>query len=134
MRELAGFLDGVVERIVPFKRFLTFALIGVALALMWWGYSSLTSGKAAKVESKLNRETANAAIESGTDAVNTVGAVGASAEQSDQIGRENADAIRNAPGASAPVDPAANAAGLRSLCRRAANRERAECLQRVTPG
>lgn len=59
---------------------------------------------------------------SGTDAVNTIGNVMGNEQATDQITRENGDAISNAQGATVVVDPAVRAAGLQSLCRRASYR------------
>lgn len=106
------------------------AIGGVILALLvWWLIATLTGGKSAKVEARLGENTTEAAIESGRDAVGTIGAVGASEDAVDDLTRENDNDIRNAEGADAPVAPAARAAGRNSLCKRAAYRERPECLQ-----
>lgn len=102
-----------------------FILIGIG----WWLVSTVIGGASAKTEARLARNAAGAAIESGRDAVNTIGKQMASEDAIDIISRENEHEIRNAPGARAPVDPAARDAALRSLCRRAAYRERPECLQ-----
>lgn len=106
-------------------------LIGAVLiiAAAWWLVATLTGGKSAKVERDLNRNQAGAALESGKDAVGAVGSAGERAAAGDQLTQENRNAIQNAPGADAPVDPGVRDAGLRSLCKRAAYRERPECLQ-----
>lgn len=105
----------------------------IALGAAWWLWSSLAGGKAARVEADLGREQTSAAIESGADAVDTVGGQQAAETETDRVTKENADAIRNAPGAAAPVDPALSDAARRGLCRRAAYRERPECLQYTAP-
>lgn len=89
----------------------------------------LTSGKRAKIEARLGRNQVEAASKSGADAVNTIGAQHAAEGAIDDLTRSNADDIRAAEGADAPVSPAAAAAGRRSLCKRATYRERPECLQ-----
>lgn len=104
-------------------------LLALAMGAVWWGYSTFASGKSAKAEAKLGREQTGAAIASGADAVDTVAGVNAGEADSDTLTRSNERDIRNAPGAAAPVDPAAAAAGKRSLCKRAAYRERPECVQ-----
>ncbi|MCB5423961.1 hypothetical protein H0274_01710 [Altererythrobacter sp. CC-YST694] len=106
-------------------------LIGVALLGlgMWWLLATATGGKSAKVDARLNRNLAGAAMESGSDAVAAIGGQIASEAAADSLSSENAHEIRSAPGADAPVDPAAHAAGLHSLCKRAAYRGRPECLQ-----
>jgi len=99
----------------------------IVLGLLFWGYRALTAD--ARTEARLARNQAEAALESGRDAVGTVGAQGAAEDEVDRITEENEDDIRNADGADAPVADGAHAAGIRSLCRRAANRSRPECLQ-----
>jgi hypothetical protein len=107
-------------------------LIGIALAVLLCGILWLNScqmASTAKTEAKLSQNQTGAALASGKDAVETIGETAAGASATDTITRENDRAIRNAPGAAAPVDPAAHAAGIASLCRRAANRGKPECLQ-----
>lgn len=107
-------------------------LIGLALAALLAGFlwlQSCQTARTAKTEAKLSQNQTEAALASGKDAVETVGETAAGASATDAITRENDRAIRNAPGAAAPVDPAAHAAGIASLCRRAANRGKPECLQ-----
>lgn len=94
--------------------------------LLWNAWGAATT---AKTETKLSTNQTSAALASGADAVGTVGAVGAGDAATDSITRENDRAIRKAPGAAAPVDSAAHAAGIASLCRRAANRGKPECVQ-----
>lgn len=101
----------------------------VLFGLVWWLVASLTGGKRARVEAELQGNRAEAGLESGRDAVDTVGEQGAAERAADDLTRRNADEIRAAEGADAPVADPAHAAGLRSLCRRAANRGRPECLQ-----
>jgi hypothetical protein len=127
MLELGNLLDRVIGRIG--KTMTVVVLLAVAMGAIWWGYSTFASGKSAKVEAKLGREQTGAALESGRDAVGTVAGVNGNGAETDAITRSNEHDIRTAPGASAPVDPAVAAAGRRSLCRRAANRDRPECLQ-----
>lgn len=101
----------------------------ILLLLCWWLISTLIGGANARTEAKLARSQAEAAIESGTDAVTTIGKQIATESADDALTRKNDHEIRTAPGADAPVDPAAARAGLRSLCARRAYRERPECLQ-----
>lgn len=91
--------------------------------------NALLGGKRAAVEARLNGNLAGAAVQSGADAVQTVGAQGASETTIDAQTKENDHAIRAAPGAGAPVDPAAHNAGLGGLCKRAAYRLDARCVQ-----
>lgn len=103
--------------------------VGLAMALILWGYNSFVDGKTAKVEARLGKEQTDAALNSGRDAVETVAGVNSNDADTDATTRSNDRDIRTAPGADAPVDPAVAAAGRRSLCKRAANRDKPECLQ-----
>lgn len=102
-------------------------LVLILLALLSLGKCAYD--RSAKTEIALGKGQAGAAQASGRDAVDTVGNQAASEDEADRITEENEDAIRNAQGADAPVDPAARDAGLASLCRRAAYRGSKQCLQ-----
>ncbi|MGL5446589.1 MAG: hypothetical protein ACRDBL_04695 [Rhabdaerophilum sp.] len=102
----------------------------VGAMLLWNAWQSTATVKA---EKKLATNQTEAALESGVDAVETAGVVHAAEVTIDVITRENERAIREAPGADAPVDPAVHAAGLASLCRRAAYRGQPECLLNPDP-
>jgi hypothetical protein len=104
------------------------AVLAVILAL-----SQCQSARNANTRAEVSDSQAGATAASGADAVGTVGAVADRDADTDQLTRENADAIRNAPGASAPIDPDLRGVGLASLCRRAAYRSRAECVQYASP-
>lgn len=109
---------------------LTWLIAAVLFALAaWWLVATLTGGKSARVQADLNKSQAGAAMESGRDAVGAVSSAAERSSNADQMTQENRHAIQKAPGADAPVDPAVRAAGLNSLCKRAAYRERPECLQ-----
>lgn len=109
--------------------------IGAALFLLALigGVHSCRLARTAKTEVRLSNNQTGAAIASGADAVDTIGKSAAAEAAADTITRENDRAIREAPGAGAPVDPAVDAAGRASLCRRAAYRGRPECLQQPAP-
>ncbi len=107
-------------------------LVGLVLALLLAGFLILQScqnATTAKTEAKLGEAQTGAAIASGADAANTVGDTSARAAETDRTTMENADEIRKAPGAAAPVADGVHDAGLRALCKRAAYRGRPECLQ-----
>ena len=105
----------------------------VAALLVWWLIATLMGGKRAEVQAKLNSNIAGAALESGKDAVNTVGQTAGRADQSDKLTKENSDAIHAAQGADAKVDPATRAAGLVGLCKRAAYRLDPRCVRPAAP-
>ncbi len=107
---------------------LTRILIALAiLAGLWWLYSYVTA--APKAEAKLGRNQAEAALQGGQDAVNTVGAAADREAASDALTRSNEVEIRNAQGADAVVAAPARDAGLRALCRRAAYHSDPKCVQ-----
>lgn len=87
----------------------------------------------AKTEVRLSKGQTGAALESGADAVGTVGQQAASETAADRVTKENEDAIRNAEGADAPVAGGVRDAGLDSLCRRAAYRGSEQCLRHPAP-
>ena len=105
--------------------------IGCAVIAILLLLSQCEDSRRAAREADLNRGQGQAATESGRDAVGTVGAVAGRQAETDRTTRENENEIRNAPGADAPVDPAVGRAGRDSLCRRAAYRGSAECVQRA---
>jgi hypothetical protein len=78
-------------------------------------------------QSRVERGQTGALSKSAADAVGTVAASGEASAASEALTRSNQQEIRNAPGANAPVNPAARDAGLRSLCRRAAYRDSERC-------
>lgn len=95
--------------------------------------NAITGGEVAKALARLQGNRADAALESGRDAVGTVGNQAAAERAADDLTRSNADEIRNAEGANAPVADPVDASGRASLCRRAAYRERPECVQLAAP-
>jgi hypothetical protein len=109
------------------------ALVVVALLAAVAVQRSCSGIRTATAKAKLATGQAGAAIASGHDAADTIGNRMTGDATSDTITRENDDAIRKAHGADAPVDSDATAAGLRSLCRRAAYRRDPQCLQHADP-
>jgi hypothetical protein len=102
-------------------------LIGAAILLLLgaWLVNALTDGAVAKQLARLRGNEAQATLESGQDAVRTVGTQG---KKEDALTKENEDAIRNAPGATETVPAAVDNAGRASLCKRAAYRQHKDCL------
>lgn len=100
-----------------------------ALVMAVLGVAKCSYDSRAKAEIKLSKGQAGAAVASGADAVETVGNQAASEVAADQVTKENADDIRKAQGAAAPVNPAVRDAGIVSLCRRAAYRRDPKCVQ-----
>ena len=98
------------------------AIIFAAWAL-WWTITSRP-----KAEARLSRNQAQAAAQSGADAVNTVGRAGDREAASDALTRSNEGMIRNAEGGDAKVAAPVNDAGLAALCRRASHRDSPRCV------
>lgn len=103
-----------------------------AVAALWWLYSAWTANP--KAEARLGRNQAEAASESGADAVNTVGRAADREAAADALTRSNEEDIRNAEGADAEVAAPVRDAGLDALCKRAAYRNSLRCLERVRDG
>ena len=111
-------------------RFWITLAVGLTAAVgVVWLISSLSGGRTARVEAKVESGRADAATASGRDAVGAVSGQAQSEIEADKLTRENEDEIRNADGADAPVADGVNSAGIRSLCKRAAYRGRPECVQ-----
>ena len=101
----------------------------IVLLLLWGGYRLLTANP--KAEARLARNQAEAASQSGADAVNTVANAAEREAAGDALTRENEGNIRNAEGANAEVAAPVNDAGLDALCKRAAYRNSLRCLERL---
>lgn len=99
----------------------TVLLLVIALGLVWWGYSSWASGKAAKVENKLNRETTGAVLDSVDVANETAANVNRRADELDAQTKELADEILDAP----PTER--NAAARRAVCGMRIYRDHPDC-------
>lgn len=103
------------------------AIVAVlAIWLIWhlWQKSSQAAG-----EARLATKQGEAALDSGRDAVESLGASQAKETAIDEITQENDRAIRSAPGADAPVDARVRDAGLAGLCKRAVYLRDPRCLQ-----
>jgi hypothetical protein len=109
------------------------AALALVLLLALFGWHEWRAARTAKVETQLAAGQAGAALASGQDAANTIGNRMDADAATDTVTRENDHAIRTAPGADAPVDPALRDAGLRGLCRRAAYRLDPKCVQHADP-
>jgi len=117
---------------IPTLKPIVWAAIVVALLLgLWLGYRALTADS--RTEARLARNQAESALESGRDAVDTVGKASDREAASDALTRDNDRSIRDAEGADDEVGSAVNDAGLRSLCRRRAYRSDPRCVQFANP-
>jgi type II secretory pathway component PulM len=118
-----------LHTLTPLGKKIIFGLMLVAVLALLFAVHSCQSARTAKTEARLNSNQTEAAMSSGSDAVNTVGEQGGREAAIDAATKENTDAIRNAEGADTPVPPAVSAATRERLCRRAAYSQRPECLQ-----
>ena len=120
---------------IPDRRLIMATLAGLALIILLalFGWHEWQATRTARTEARLATGQAGAALSSGRDAANTIGNRMEADAATDTITRENDHAIRTAPGADAPVDPALRDAALRGLCRRAAYRHDPKCLQHADP-
>lgn len=109
------------------------AIVAVALILGLLFLNQCSATRTAETQTKLATGQAGATLISGNDAVNTIGNRMDADAATDQLTKENADAIHHAEGASAPVAAPVRDAGLASLCRRAAYRGKPECVQYADP-
>jgi hypothetical protein len=118
---LFQFFSGVAGRLI---------LAAMVLAVLIFGISQCRNVNNARQQSRVSDLQAEAAFNSATDAVGSVGGLHGRDTRTDDLTRENSNAIRSAPGAGAPVDPGLRSAGLDSLCRRPAYSGSEQCLQR----
>lgn len=83
--------------------------------------------RSAASQARVERSQAEAASNSAADAIGTVARAGAAERASEDLTRSNDKEIRNAEGADTRVGSGVDAAGRRSLCRRAAYRDDPKC-------
>lgn len=98
----------------------------LVIALLATGKCALDRG--AKTEARLSRNQTDAAVNSGRDAVETVGERAASEAAGERVVKETEDEIQRAEDAGAVTD-----AGRDGLCRLAGYSKRPECLRRPSP-
>jgi hypothetical protein len=99
----------------------------LALVLLIAGPPACNKMRSMAAQARLQEEQMDAQGNSARDAIATQGAASARERASEDLTRTNEEEIRNAQGASDPVNPAARDAGLRALCRRAAYRDSERC-------
>lgn len=118
------------------RRFAPFIIFGLIAAALLFSVRSCQARHAAQeaAQAKVDAGLASARSESAGDAVGTVSGAADRESAIDATSRENDHAIRSAPGASAPVDPAVAAAGRRALCLRHAYRDSEQCKRLLNAG
>ncbi|MBP6876547.1 MAG: hypothetical protein KBC34_00875 [Phenylobacterium sp.] len=100
-------------------------VIAAALLVRCAGAPDRARARAAGDDAALARAHARSA----TDAAGAIAARAGRDAATDTLTRENADAIRSAPGAGQVLDPHLNRAGLDALCLRDAYRAAPACLR-----
>jgi hypothetical protein len=101
--------------------------IAFIVGMMLFGVSQCQKRRSEAAQSRVERSQAEAASNSAADAIGTVARSGETERASEDLTRSNDKEIRNAQGADERVGAGVNAAGLRSLCRRAAYRDDPKC-------
>ena len=91
-------------------------LIALVAVLIGWAITAMFGGKSAKVEAELGKNRTGAAIESGADAVNSVGDVETKADAREQSAEQAKGKIRDAKDARA-----GDAAAREWLCKQSAD-------------
>lgn len=119
MLQFARTLDRFMPRIGP--ALTTIVAVVIAVVAIWWVVSSLTSGKNAKVEAKLGRETSGAVIDTVEVADAVAENVNRSAEDIDAETKELANEILAAPAGRR------NDAARRAVCGMRAYRDHPDC-------
>jgi hypothetical protein len=112
---------------IPLKLLLYIGGALAVVAALWWLYSAITANP--KAEARLSRNQAQAASQSGSAAVNTIGKAGEREAAAADLTRSNEASIRNAPGAADPVSAEARSAGISALCKRAAYKDDPRCVR-----
>lgn len=106
------------------------AALVVTVALFWLQGHNHNAATVAKAGGIIAQGQAAA----GRDAVGVVVGNADTQAATDQTTKENRDAILNAPGAQAPVDPAVGDAGRRAVCMRQSARDLPACKRLLNPG
>lgn len=113
----------------------TVFLIGcaVALVLVVAIVLGVINGAREAAQTKVDAAMGNARAKSATEAGQTVDRAHDFQTNSETLSRENADAIRQAPGADQRLDPALADVARRRMCERASLRRTPECVQLLGP-
>jgi len=99
----------------------------VLLAAISFGLSQCQKRRSEAAQSRVEHSQGEAATNSAADAIGTVTASGARETASEDLTRTNERDIRSAEGADQRINPAAQVAGLKALCRREAYRNSERC-------
>jgi len=104
------------------------ALIGT-IVLIGWFITEPERARQKAAEARAAQAIAEGQAKAGGDAVIILDGVLGEAQKTEDQSRENADAIRNAPGADQLLSPDLNRVARERLCNRPSYRGRPECVQ-----
>lgn len=106
---------------------LAIAVAVLSLVLLIVGPAACQKIRSLGLEKRVAQEQLDAHGASAVDAIDTAGNVSAVERAADDLTRSNEKEIRNAQGADTRLDPDAQRAGLRALCRRPSYRDSERC-------
>jgi Flp pilus assembly protein TadB len=101
--------------------------VAAAIFIIWAAFHFYEKSRSQGAQARVERSQADAAANSGADAVGTVARSGEAAAASEEMTRENEQQIRNAKGANDPVSDASTAAGKAAYCKRDAYKDKPYC-------
>lgn len=117
----------------PFAPWVVIVAAVVALLLVAGIVFHVTNGAREAAQNKVNAEMSGARAKATAEAGQVVDRAHDFQSGSEALSRENADAIRQAPGADQRLDPALADVARRRMCERASLRRTAECVQLLGP-
>lgn len=123
----------------PFRTFDRLGWLAVALAVLalaigtWWILTEPGRQRARAIEAQTGQVLADGRREAATDAISVITGSHDRDASIDLQTQENANAIRNAPGADVPHDPGLDSATRRAICMRASARTDPACVALLHP-
>ena len=114
-------------------RLVLMALVAAALLFGILQVRSCQQNKQRVAEAKVERKQNKATLESAKDSIATQGEAQKREQAAAELGAANEKEIQNAEGADIPIPAAVNAARMRAVCKREANRDRDSCRVFRTP-
>lgn len=122
---------------IPALDAVQWALAAVAVAaacfVAWWFITAPARDAVHQAQARSENIQGQAHVASAADAAKVIDQAHATINTIEQTTRENADAIRHAPGADQPLDPGLNRVALERLCHRPTYAHSSQCLQLARP-
>lgn len=103
------------------------AIVAGLLLLASLTFAAISYFRPDPKQARIDKGQTSAVIESGMEASNVQAGIAINDVASADLGRKNAEDIRNAEGSNVVVADPARAAWLRAICKRTANLNRPEC-------